>query len=103
MAAADERDPSSGSGSCHTILRQCLGVDLESRRSTPRSAARGQQRRFRQSVTWEEGLAPETAGAESRGEPLQGLRADRLGAVERHLPVREVKTLTLLLGDPMHA
>ncbi len=54
------------------------------------------ERRFGEPVAGKEGLAPKAGRLEGRGEPLEGLAAHRLGAVEGHPPGRQVERGPLL-------
>ena len=104
-AAADER-PAARLAVRHPLrpplLERCRAHRAHRRRDPRRPAGR-EQRRLGEPEAGVERRAAETAGRESRGEPLQGLGADRLGAVERQPPARQVEPRLLLRGDLAHA
>ncbi|CAM5438520.1 hypothetical protein SGRI78S_03953 [Streptomyces griseus subsp. griseus] len=61
------------------------------------------QGRLGEAVAGEEGVTAEAEGRHAGGEPVEGARPDRLSAVERHLPPRQVESGEPLLGDAVHA
>jgi hypothetical protein len=83
----------------HGIALQGCGVHLEhDRRRAPDPAAH-EEGGLRQAVAGIKDLAAEAAGAEHDDKPLQGVGPHGLGAVEGHVPRRQVEPGPLLLGD----
>ncbi len=82
---------------------QRLGVAGHHLRPALPPPARHQQRGLGQAVARHERRAPEAAARERRRETLESRRPHRLGAVERHLPVRQVEPGALGRADPPHA
>ena len=72
------------------------GVQQGGHRPAARRAARDEKRRLGQAVAREERLGAEARRRERSGKPLHRLRANRLGAIERHLPGAEVQPLEIL-------
>ena len=70
---------------------ESLGVDREDDRRGARGTARDEQCRLGQAVTGQKRLPAEPGRGKCRCEAVERLRADRLGAIERHSPAAQVQ------------
>src|SRR6185295_6519992 len=100
-AATDEPAPArlARSGRLGAAVLEPGRAEARNVRSGPRDAPGHEQRRLGQAVAGVERLASEAALGEGGGEPVERLGAHRLGAVERHLPAREIEVRALGRAD----